>query len=101
MGERSILQAFVGDQPLARVEEKDPKRLVPEGSHRCNEIAPQLGVQRIDRHRFQISPHRFKKHIVRADEQERHVRICPEHPVKRFGRLRPDIAEAAKLGQQR
>lgn len=38
---------------------------------------------------------------MRSDQQERRVRICPENPGKRFGRLRPDIAETAKLGQQR
>ena len=101
VGKRSILQAFVGDQSVSAVEEENSKRLVPECPHRCYEIAAEGGIQRVDWGGIQITPHRFEKHVMRADEQERYVRIGAENAGKGFGGLRPDIADAAKLRQQR
>lgn len=97
LAQAAILQSLVRYQSPGTVEEKHPQRFVGKRPHRRDQIASQFRTERVDCDTAKIARHGLKRGIARADYQRNDRRNVPEDAAKRFGRCRPDPADALEL----
>lgn len=80
MPKSTVLQLLVRDEATRIVEKKDTQSFVGERAHRRDEVATEIGAERVNRDAPKIGGHRFESGIARADYQRDDGRQTTEDP---------------------
>ena len=100
LGQRALLQLFVGDQSVPGIEKQHAEHFVRQRTHGGNQIAAQRRVERVDANRAKARPHPFEHGI--AHDREKGLNFGPigEDMRQAFGGLRPEASKLLELRQQ-
>ena len=95
--DRAIVELFVSDQPMPRVEKQNAQHFVLKRPHRRHEILIELRAGGIHRAHREICLKAFESDFPGAEQDRGDMSVIAEDTLKRFGALRENSADAAEL----